>query len=135
MLLSLTAALLISGATLPPAKVEAGRADWESFPALHKAARSHPTSAMVDHVSGLLDKQSCSLPGQAPRKFDITVPYLVLVRPDGAAERIIVADLGCPALETYVGSIVLKLAELGDFRPTGEARPRWYASQLNFNIH
>ena len=134
MWISLTAALLISGAALPPAKVEAGRAKWESFPALAKRPRSHPTAAMVDRVAGLLEERRCALPGQSARKFDITVPYLVLVRPDGGAERVIVADLGCPALETYVGSIVLKLAELGDFQPTRETRPRWYSSQLNFNV-
>ncbi len=135
MLLSLTAALFIAGAALPPARVEAGRADWDSFPALRKTPRSHPTAAMVDRVSGLLEERRCSLPGQSPRKFDITIPYLVRVRPDGAAERVVVADLGCPALETYVGSIVLKLSELGDFKPSGDSRPRWYASRLNFNIH
>lgn len=133
MILSLTAALLI-GAAAPAAQVEAGRAKWDSFPALRKMPRTHPTAAMVDRVSGLLKAERCSLPGQSPDKFDIDVPYLVLVRPDGAAERVIVADLGCPALETYVGAIVLKLAELGDFQPTGEARSRWYASKLNFNV-
>ena len=136
MLLSLTAALLIAGAAPAPAQdaVVAGRADWDKFPALQKAVRSHPTSGMVDRVSEILRSEQCSLPGQSPQKFDITVPYLVLVRPDGAAERIVVADLGCPTLETFVGGIVLKLGELGDFRPTGHERPRWYSSKLNFNL-
>jgi hypothetical protein len=136
MLLSLSAALLVAGAVPDPApaSVQAGRADWNKFPALQKAVRSHPTRSMVDRVSEMLRSEQCSLPGQSPSKFDITVPYLVLVRPDGAAERVVVADLGCPTLETYVGSIVLKLSELGDFRPTGHERPTWYSSKLNFNL-
>ena len=136
MLLSLTAALLIAGTAQAsaPAAVEAGRADWDKFPALQKAARSHPTSGMVDRVAEILRSEQCSLPGQSPQKFDITVPYLVLVRPDGAAERIVVADLGCPSLETFAGAIVQKLGELGDFRPTGKERPAWYSSKLNFNL-
>lgn len=134
MLLSLTAALLMAGAALPAAQVQAGRADWDSFPALQKVPRSHPTLAMVEQVSAILRDEQCSLPGQSAKRFDITVPYLVLVSPDGAAERVVVADLGCPAIETYVGSIVLKLAELGDLRASGGEKSRWYSSKLNFNV-
>jgi hypothetical protein len=139
MLASIISGLIVAGtpAATPaatPALVEAGRADWDRFPALKAAPRALPTAPMVGHVADLLQRRECSLAGQSHRRFDITVPYLALVKPDGGVERVLVADMGCPGLETYVGSIVLQLAGLGDFRPTGQAAPRWYASKLNFNV-
>lgn len=135
MLASVISALIASAApAAPPALVEAGRADWDKFPALKAVPRALPTTPMVDHVSDLLHRRQCSLAGQSHRRFDITVPYLALVKPDGGVERVLVADMGCPSLETYVGSIVLQLAGSGDFQPTGQAAPKWYASKLNFNV-
>jgi hypothetical protein len=134
MLNSLLAALLAAAGPQADTPVEAGRAEWSKFPALQQASRPYLTEATVDRVSELLRKQRCDLQGQSPRKFDIDIPYLVLVRPDGSAQRVVVADLGCPALETYAGSIVLHLARMGDFRPTGEPAPHWYSGKLNFNL-
>ena len=133
MVASLIGALLLGAAPAPGATVQAGKADWNAFPALQKVPRSLPTGAMVDRVADMLQKQECALPGQSARKFDITIPYVVLVNPDGKAERVVVEDIGCPGLETYVGSIVLLLAGSGDFPPTGKSVPQWYSSTLNFN--
>ena len=133
MIASLMTALLLGTAPAPAGSVQAGKADWKSFPALQRAARPLPTGAMVDRVADMLQKEQCALPGQSARKFDITIPYVVLVNPDGKAERVVVEDIGCPGLETYVGSIVLLLAGSGDFPPTGKSVPQWYTSTLNFN--
>ena len=129
-LLALVALFSASG----DVQVDVGRADWNSFPALQRADRELPMGAMLSRVEAILRERQCQLPGQSPRRFDITVPYLVLLEPDGSTNRVVVADIGCPALETYVGSIVTALAREGDFRPTGDARARWYASNVNFNL-
>lgn len=136
MLTSILTGLLLSAAptTAATPAVVAGKADWASFPALDRTPRPLPTGAMVEHVADMLQKKECRLPGQSHRRFDITIPYLALVKPDGAVERVVVADMGCPGLESYVGSLVLQLAGSGDFRPTGKAAPHWYASSLNFNV-
>jgi hypothetical protein len=42
------------------------------------------------------------------------------------------ARAGAGALESYVGLVVLTLADQGDFRSSGQAKARWYASELNF---
>ena len=129
-MLALAAFFSVSGNV----QVDVGRADWSSFPALQRANRQLPMSVILTRVEAILRERQCRLPGQSPTRFDITVPYLVLVEPDGSTSRVVVADMGCPALETYVGSIVAALAREGDFRPTGDARARWYASNFNFNL-
>ena len=116
------------------AQVDVGRADWSAFPQLRRAARELPIATMVEHVETILRERNCEISGQAPHHFDITIPYLVLLEPNGSPSRIVVADIGCPALETYVGSVVLALAREGDFSPTGESRARWYGSSFNFNL-
>ena len=47
---------------------------------------------------------------------------------------VVVAETGCAELETYVGIIVTAMARAGDFQPTREAKARWFASELNFNL-
>lgn len=133
MLASVVSGLILAAAPHAAAAVEAGKADWDKFPALQAAPRALPTAPMVDHVADMLKRKECSLAGQSARRFDITVPYLALVKPDGGVERVVVADMGCPGLESFVGSIVLQLAGSGDFRPTGKPAPQWYSSKLNFN--
>lgn len=136
MLISIVTGLLLAAAPTQAATpaVVAGKADWASFPALDRTPRPLPTGAMVDRVADMLERNECSLPGQSFRRFDITIPYLALVKPDGSVERVVVADMGCPSLEAYAGSLVLQLAGSGDFRPTGRSAPHWYASKLNFNV-
>lgn len=130
MLGSIAAAILL-GAASGPIQVDVGRANWDTMPQL-KVDRRLPTPAMVGDVEEMLRDGKCSMHGQTSRKFDITVPYAVLVEPDGGARRVVVGETGCAPLESYVGLVVLTLAEHGDFRSSGEAKARWYASELNF---
>ena len=131
MLGSIIATLLL-GAASGPVQVDVGRADWSSMPALETVERQLPTPAMVGDVEKMLVSGQCALKGQTSRRFDITVPYAVLVEPDGSARHVVVAETGCAPLESYVGMVVLTLAEAGDFRPSGQSKARWYASELNF---
>ena len=57
-----------------------------------------------------------------------------LVEPDGKAYRVVVNELGCAPLEAYAGAVVLELARLGDFRPTGKDKSSWYGSEINFTL-
>ena len=115
-------------------QIYVGRADWSAFPAPRLAPRPLPTGAMINRVERILRDRECVIRGQSARRFDITVPYLVLLEPNGTAARVVVEDLGCRPIEDLVGLIVVELGEHGDFRPTGEQEARWYASDLNFNL-
>jgi hypothetical protein len=125
------AATLLLGAASGPIQVDVGRADWASMPPL-KIERRLPTAAMVGEVERMLRDGKCAMEGQKATKFDITIPYAVLIEPDGGARRVVVAETGCAPLESYVGLVVLRLAEQGDFRSSGQAKARWYSSELNF---
>ena len=132
--MSLTLLALAALASVPDVQVDVGRANWSAFPEARRNARELPVGAMVGTVENILRDRRCELAGQEAGRFNITVPYLVLLEPNGTTRRVIVADIGCPAIETYVGSLVAALAQEGNFRPTGEGRARWYASNFNFNL-
>jgi hypothetical protein len=134
MLSSVLAAALLAGAPAPELQVDVGRANWEALPPLRGVQRAFPTAEMVDKVEAMLGQSDCRIRGQSRSRFDFDVPYAVQVNPDGSASHVIVADLGCPALESYVGLVVLELARQGDFRASGGSRAQWYASSINFNL-
>jgi hypothetical protein len=133
MLGSIAAAMLLSTVS-GPVQVDVGRANWTALPPLASVERVMPSPEMVDRVETMLESGACTIPGQSAKKFDITIPYAVLVEPDGSAGRVVVAETGCAELETYVGIIVSAMAREGDFQPTREAKARWFASELNFNL-
>jgi len=125
---------LLAGAAPAPIQVDVGHANWSTMPGLERIDRMLPTPSMVDRVQALLGSK-CRMPGQRRGRFNITVPYAVLVNPDGTASHVVVGETGCADLESYVGLIVLELARNGDFRPSGGAAPRWMSSEINFNLN
>lgn len=132
MLNAILAAMLLAGAPASELQVDVGHANWRAMPQLHQVPRALPTPEMVQKVEDML-RGNCSIHGQSPAHFDITVPYAVQVNPDGTASHVVVGEMGCPALESYVGLIVLELARRGDFHASATSQPKWYASSLNFN--
>jgi hypothetical protein len=85
-------------------------------------------------VERILESKQCTIPGQRPKSFDITVPFAVLVGPDGKASRVLVSDMGCAPLETLVGETAFTRSERGDFAPASSTKPRWYKSSLNIAL-
>lgn len=127
------AAMLLASAS-QPLQVDVGSANWSAFPALKAKERPLPTRDMVDRVETMLESGRCKIAGQSARRFNITIPYAVLVEPDGQARRAVIGQTGCAELETLVGTIVAAMAREGDFRPTREAKARWFASELTFDL-
>jgi len=125
---------LLLGSSDPTVQVDVGRADWSAMPPLRAERRDLPTLEMLGQVQEMLASGECRLEGQTSHRFELTVPYAVLVEPDGRARRVVVAESGCSALETYVGRIVLAMAGARDFKPTGERTARWFASAVNFSL-
>jgi hypothetical protein len=131
---SIIAAALLMGAPAPGIQVDVGQVDSGRLPHLQSVDRPFPTTEAVRRVSGMLGQPGCAIAGQTRDRFDITVPYAVRLNPDGSANRVVVSDMKCPPLESFVGLIVLQMAENGDFRVNAPDRTRWYGSALNFNL-
>jgi hypothetical protein len=112
--------------------VQTGRGDFARFPALKKKNRPLELSRLIAWTSDILATGQCRLRGQRPEKFDIDVPYAALVEPDGTVRRIIIAEIGCPALETMVGSTVVEMVKRGDVKPTGQDQAYWYGDRIAF---
>ncbi|MEO6114318.1 MAG: hypothetical protein ABIP07_07745 [Sphingomicrobium sp.] len=133
MINALIAAVLLAGAA-PGIQVDVGRIDRSALPVLKARNRPLPTPMMVGDVANMLARGKCRFSGQSPTRFDITVPYAVLVEPDGRSRHVVVQETGCIPLESYVGLLVLEMARQGDFAQSAGPKPRWYASELNFNL-
>ena len=134
MVSSTIAALLLMASSQAPGQVDVGKVKLDSLPPLKRTERLLPTPNMVGVVENLLAKGSCRISGQTAKKFDIDVPYAVLVQPDGGAKRVVVSDIGCPALESYTGLLVLEMAKQGEFKASGTSKARWYGDTLNYNL-
>ena len=123
----LTALLLAS--TIP---VEVGRFDPANFPHAKMIDRRMPDADLVRRVDVIMANKECAFSGQTKDSYDIVAPYAVLISTGGAASRIVVKDLGCPAIETLVGQVVNELVKAGDFRPDPFGGERWYVSEIGF---
>lgn len=134
MIEALIAAVSLAGAA-PAVQVDVGRIDRNALPALVAKERALPTPVMVGDVENMLASGKCKFSGQSATRFDITVPYALLVETDGSARRVVVQETGCKPLESYVGLLVIEMARQGDFAQSAGPKPRWYASELNFNLN
>ena len=133
MLSPLIAATLLAAAAPPEIRVDVGDVDLATLPALEQSGPDLPTRAMVARVERILASGHCKIRGNTSRRFDIDVPFAILVEPDGKANQVVVSDLGCPELESFTGIIALELANRGHLRGTADSKAQWFGSSLNFN--
>jgi hypothetical protein len=133
MINALISAALLAGAPTG-IQVDVGQIKRNALPELKTTDRPLPTPTMVEDVEKMLASGKCRFSGQSPTRFDITVPYAVMVEPDGTSRRVVVQETGCKPLEAYVGLLVLEMARQGDFAKSAGPKTRWYASEINFNL-
>jgi hypothetical protein len=143
MFASIASALLAVAAVQPasaPAeaadepRVDVGRFNPEAFPEARMRERRMPLGHMLARVESIIREERCRFPGQTVRRYDIRVPYVVKLEPDGRVTEVVVTDVNCAPLEFFVGSMVRTLAREGDFRPTGASEARWYVSEARFTV-
>jgi hypothetical protein len=115
-------------------QVDVGRFNMSAMPQLQLSKRELPTPAMVAEVETMFRDGSCSMPSQSARRFDVDVPFAVLVEPDGSAHRAVIGEVGCRKLETLVGLIVEQLAREGSLGRSAGTKAKWFASKINFNL-
>jgi hypothetical protein len=126
------AVLQAAPAPAPDVEVNVGRIDPSEFPELIRLERRMPEAEMVRRVEAMLSDGRCTIEGAHDRRFNIVVPFAILMAADGTPDTVVVHEAGCVALETLVGQIVLAQLERGDYRPQHEEGERWYVSELGF---
>jgi hypothetical protein len=112
--------------------VQTGRGEFSKFPQLKKKNIPLDYNRLIAWTEEALSRGKCQLKGQRPKKFDIDVPYAALVEPDGTVRRIIIGEIGCPELETMVGSTIVEMVKRGDIKPTGQDQAYWYGDRIAF---
>ncbi len=114
--------------------VDVGMFEPEDFPEMVRLERYMPHGEMVTRVERMIADGRCTLTGATARRFNIVVPFALLMEPDGTPNSVVVKESGCADLETLVGQIVLAQLERGDFVPSHEEGDRWYVSEVAFAL-
>ena len=137
--MSIIVALLLSlvqPSASPPSRltveVDVGLFEPEDFPEMVRLERYMPHGDMVARVERMIADGRCTIAGATESRFNIVVPYAILMEPDGTPNSVVVRESGCAVLETLVGQIVLAQLERGDYVPSHEEGDRWYVSEVAF---
>ena len=128
------AALPLGRKLQPDEVVQVGSANWDKMPDLKLGTVRLPYWQLVSHVEEMLRKKQCTLAGQSAKSFDITVPYAVLLEPDGKTKRVLVSATNCAPLETLVAMTALAISERGGFKSSGDGQPRWRDGKLTLTL-
>jgi hypothetical protein len=115
--------------------VMSAHGDWSAIPPAktrHSYAEYIDSNRLTLWMEQALRDGTCKVRGMSPKKFDVDVPYAVLVEPDGSVSQVMIPEMGCPALNTIVGSTVVELGKKGMFKPTGLAQAAWFRDRIAF---
>ena len=126
------AALLLMASTPTYAPLFVGNFNPADYPNAEKIERRMPHSEMNHRVEEILGEHRCSIAGQTKTKFDIVVPYAVLLDDSGKPQKVVVKDMGCQPIERLVGEIGSELANAGDFKIKPGGGNQWYVSEAYF---
>lgn len=124
--------ILLALAAAQGVAVDVGRFNPADFPELIKLDRQLPHPEMTYRVEKMLDTGKCRLAGQTSKKFDIIIPFAILMASDGSPKKVVLGETGCAPLEIFAGQIVLAQTKRGDFRIQHTKGDRWYVSDLYF---
>lgn len=127
--LVLAMALLASGAAAAQT-VDVGTGNWDRFPEAGRRGVYDLSDGTMDAIEAIGRAQACQVPGLGRTAIDLRVPVALRFDSRGQVERIVIRDIGCPALEQVLGRTLRGLASAGEFRPTGGAG--WYRSAVQF---
>lgn len=129
----LAAALLCIGTPAVAQSVEVAGGDWSDIPQIRAAGTKTMSEDALQRIEHLLGPDGPCASGQR-NSIDLRVPFLLQFGQSGSVERIVIKRTGCRQLESLLGTVVLGMAEAGEFRPTGENPANWYRSEINYAI-
>lgn len=116
--------LLASASTAPTVSTATG--DWSNIPLLEARNNSEGLTYVVDTIEAAVQSKECTIPGATRKRVKVEIPFLVQFDRSGAVTEVVVFKLGCPSVETAMGNAVLRLAQKGEYRPTGRNEAGWY---------
>ena len=124
------AVALICSAAAGAQTVDVGTGNWDRFPEARRAGTLYLSNATMDAIEALGREQACRVNGLSRNSVSLNVPFVIRFDAAGRPERIVLRDLGCPALERLLAQSLQGLAGAGEFRPTGGAG--WYRSTIQY---
>jgi hypothetical protein len=115
--------------------VEVAEGNWAGIP---EVKPYDPNVRIADdtmkRIERIVQTGDCPAIGRRDR-VRLNAPFLVQFGPRGKAEKVVVKRLGCPEVESIVGSVVLARLKDGFYKPTGENRTGWYRSAIEYQMN
>lgn len=122
-------ALLVAPAYSTPVSVAGG--DWSNIPLARTAGTHRVATEVIEQIEAAAIGE-CQLPGQSKRQVKLTIPFIIQFSPSGEVQQVVVQRLNCPTIEQAAGGAILTMAQLGEYRPTGENLEHWYRGEISF---
>jgi hypothetical protein len=115
--------------------VEVAEGNWASIPPVEPVDyRVRISDDSMKRIERIVQAGDCPAIGRRDR-VRMKAQFLVQFSAGGTAERVVVKRLGCPEVETIVGSIVLARLKEGFYRPTGVNQTGWYKSSIEYQLN
>lgn len=132
--MSLIGLALIAAASTAP-NVSTATGDWSNIPLVAKRNNSEGLTFVVDAIDAAVRSNECTIPGATRKRMDLQIPFLIQFDRSGAVTEVVVQKLGCASVETAMGNAILRLAERGEYRPTGVNQTGWYRGEFNIKSY
>lgn len=132
-LLTLSAALVCQPAFAQ--SVEVAEGDWSAIPvATSTGGPEWLTETAMNRIDRLVSAGKCPRAGSRAR-VDLQAPFLIQFDNRATVQRIVIQRLGCPEVESIVGSVIIGRAKQGFYRPTGANQTGWYRSEISYSAN
>ncbi|HEU0310086.1 MAG TPA: hypothetical protein VFR36_02535 [Sphingomicrobium sp.] len=120
-------------AALAAPNLSSATGDWSNIPAVERRNNSDATAFIVDAIESAVQSGNCKISGVSGKRINLEVPFLIQFDTSGAVKEVVVGKLGCPEVEIAMGNAILRLAERGDYRPSGRNDVGWYRGLLDID--
>lgn len=126
------AMVLAAAASAAAQDVDVGTGDWSAIPPVEAAGQYRMGDAQMDRIDRIAADGGCRVEGLARSAVDLRVPFVIRFGTGGAAEQVVLRDLGCPQLERLLGLVVLQLVGAGEYRAPSPGSEGWYRGEISY---
>ena len=128
----LAAALLLAAAPAAAQSIETAGGDWSNIPEMRQTAGVTIDPHAIGVIMDMVERRECAIAGQRRGSVDLNLSFLVLFKPDGAIDRLVLSPFGCARAEGVLAGALLHLVQAGGFQPVGGRREGWFRGEIGF---
>lgn len=132
--MSLIGLAFIAAASATP-NISTATGNWSEIPLVAKRNNSEGLTFVVEAIERAVRSNECTITGATRKRMELQIPFLIQFDASGAVREVVVQKLGCAPVETAMGNAILRLAERGEYRPTGVNQTGWYRGAFDIKSY